>query len=176
MSNFMTREASVEANTLYDGKKRRCSNCTATLPSVEHTTVETDGMLGTVEMPLRASLEDMEFTVSFNGEKKHLAALCAPGKHDLLLKWVEQHVNSEGKVKIVPYQAAISGYPLTSMPEKETGRGTDTEELEITYKVVAYKLVERNRTLLDINRQSGILKVWNGKKLKDYSLDYESYL
>lgn len=172
---FTPRAATVEANTVYDDSEIACSNVTCTLPAVEHTTVDVPGVMGTLSLPLKTMLEDLELTIDFNGEMAKAAKLCQPKSHVIMIKWVTDEVKSEGTVEPYWYEARMSAYPVDSLPEISTELGGDIEQ-ELTFKLWEYSFFEKGQQLFYLNRFSNILKVWDGKKLKDYSEDFHKYL
>ena len=92
-----------------------------------------------------------------------------------LVKWVQDMVTSSGDVSPVGCKAEFTGFPKSYMPGADIEVGS-ASEFDCTYEVFIYKLTVDGTVIFEINRMTGVLKAWDGKKLVDYSQKFGKLL
>lgn len=169
MAGWVDIPGAVAGSTVYCGGKLVARNATCTLPEVALTTVELKAG-GTVEMPVPGQADAMEATVTAGNPDESFADLCAPGSHEVEVRWAQQVVDAEGNSKLVGYKAFMRAngktIPGVSIEVGEAG------ENEITLGVTRYRLVKDGAEVLLVDQLNGIF-TFNGI---DYSGGAESLL
>lgn len=145
------------------------------LPDVVPITTDVSGIMGTVNVPLLSGLESMELTVTKVGIDKNAAAICTPGKKDVSFKWVQDKIDAEGNVSPIGCKAEFRVLPKSYMPTADIEVGSATE-FDCNFEVLIYKLFVDGLQILEVNKLTNTLKVWNGSELKDFSQSYNSLL
>ena len=165
----------VEAATMYHGGTLVGNDYKISLPDVVPISTEVNGVMGNVNVPLLGGLESMELGVTKVGIDKNAAAVCTPGKKDLSFKWVQNKIDAEGDVKPVGCKAEFRVLPKSYMPAADIEVGSATE-FDCKYEVFIYKLFVDGTQILEVNKLTSTLKMWDGSQLKDYSQSYNSLL
>ena len=175
MSNFVDKTSVVEAASIYKESKLMGRDFKVTLPEVTPVTADVGGLMGTMPIPLLNTIEEMELTISKVGVDDYAVELCNPGSKNLIIKWAQDVVKSDGSVKAVGCKAELSVLPKTYMPAADIEVGS-ASEFDCTYGVFIYKLYVDGKCRLEINRMTGTLKAWNGKSLQDFSGKFSQLL
>ena len=175
MASFINKTSVVEAATIYQSSKLVGRDYTVNLPDVVPVTADVSGLMGTMDIPLLNTLESMELTINKVGVDEYAPRMCTPGKKEFLIKWVQDQVDKAGDVKPVGCKASISCLPKSYMPAADIEVGS-ASEFECTYEVFIYKLYVGGKQVFYVNRMTGVLKAWNGKKLVDYSQKFSKLL
>ena len=119
---------------------------------------------------LPGQVDAMEATVTAGNPDESFADLCAPGSHEVEVRWAQQVVDAEGNSKLVGYKAFMRAngktIPGVSVEPGEAG------ENEVTLGVTRYRLVKDGAEVLLIDQLNGIFK-FNGV---DYSGGAEALL
>ena len=175
MGTFLDKTSVVEAVTIYQDSDLVGNDYTISLPDVIPVTADVGGLMGTMNIPLLNTLESMEMTITKVGIDKNAARMCTPGKKTFLMKWVQGKVDSAGDVSPVGCKAEVSCLPKSYMPTADIEVGS-ASEFDCKYEVFIFKLTVDGTCVFEVNRMTGTLKAWNGKKLVDYSSDFRSLL
>lgn len=172
---FVNKTTVTEAATIYLGGKLVGTDYKVSLPDVVPVKADVGGLMGTMNIPLMNTLESMEMTITKVGIDKYAPRMCAPGKKDLMIRWVQGEVDSKGNVKPIGCKAIVSCLPKAYMPTADIEVGSSTE-FDCTYEVSNYQLYHDGKCVFYVNRMTGTLKAWNGKKLVDYSAKFSKLL
>ena len=172
---FLNKMSVVEAGTVYLDSDLMGNDYTVTLPDVVPVTAEVGGLMGTMDIPLLNTLDSIEATITKVGVDQYAARMCTPGKKNLMVKWVQDMVTSSGDVSPVGCKAEFTGFPKSYMPGADIEVGS-ASEFDCTYEVFIYKLTVDGTVIFEINRMTGVLKAWDGKKLVDYSQKFGKLL
>ena len=175
MANFIDKMNVVEADTIYEGGDLIGSDYKVTLPDVIPATSDVSGLMGVMNMPMLNTLQSMTATITKQGVDANAAKMCTPGKKDLLINWVQDKVNSSGDVSAIGCKAQLGCMPKSYMPAIEIERG-NTSEFDCEYEVFEYKLTVDGAVIFHVNRITNVLKMWDGKKLVDFSESYAKLL
>lgn len=175
MAGFINKTSVVEAATIYQSSKLVGRDYTVSLPDVVPVTADVGGLMGNMNVPLMNTLESMELAITKVGVDKYAPRMCSPGKKDFLIKWVQGEVDSAGDVKPVGCKASIICLPKSYMPQADIEVGS-ASEFDCSYEVFIYKLYVGGKCVFEVNRMTGVLKAWNGKKLVDYSNKFNKLL
>lgn len=175
MASFIDKTSVVEAATIYQSSTLIGNDYTVSLPDVVPVTADVGGLMGTMNIPLLNTLESMELTITKVGVDENAARMCTPGKKDFLIKWVQDQVKSSGDVKPIGCKAEISCLPKSYMPTADIEVGS-ASEFDCTYEVFIFKLTVNGNCVFYVNRMTGVIKAWNGKKLVDYSNSFSKLL
>lgn len=169
MAGWIDIPGAVAGSTVYVGGKLVARNATCTLPEVTPTTVELKAG-GTVEVPVPSQVDAMEATVTAGNPDESFAELCAPGAHEVEVRWAQQVVDKDGNSKTVGYKAFMRAngktIPGVSIEVGEAG------ENEVTLGVTRYRLVKDGSEVLLIDQLNGIFTFAG----VDYSGGVESLL
>ena len=169
MAGWIDIPGAVAGTTVYCGGRLVARNATVTLPEITFTTVELKAG-GTVEAPIPGQVDAMEMTVTVGNPDEGFGALCAPGSHEVEVRWAQQLVDSEGTSKVVGYKAFVRANGKT-IPGVSLEVGSAGEN-ECTLGVTRYRLVKDGVEVLLIDQLNGIFK-FNGV---DYSGGVDSLL
>ena len=175
MANFIDKTSVIEAATIYLSSKLIGRDYNVTLPDVVPVTADVPGLMGTMSIPLMNTLQSMEMTITKIGVDVEAAKMCSPGKKDFLIKWVQGKVNSSGNVNPIGCKAEISSLPKSYMPGAELEVGS-ASEFDCTYEVFIYKLYVDGKCRFYVNRLTGEIKAWDGKKIQNYSAKFNKLL
>lgn len=126
--------------------------------------------MGSLEIPLRALLDNMEMNITKIGVDKGLGGMLKLGKLKLELRWVQDAVTPGGDVAHKGCKAFISGY-AKNIPAISVEMGSATE-IQPTYTVTRYQLYFDGNEVMLIDRLNHKLRV-NGK---DYYEDISKLL
>lgn len=169
MKKWVDVQGAVAESTVYDSKKLVGRSVSFTLPGMEFQTQEIKAM-GTMEIPLIGMLNDMELTITKIGVDKGLAKLSRLETHDLEFRWVQNSVDSKGRVTPKGCKAYARTIPST-VPGIGVTPG-EAGENEITYKCSMVKVFFDNYEVLAVDRLNQVLRV-DGV---DYYKDVENLL
>lgn len=173
---YVNKTSVVEATSVYVGSKIVGNDLTVTLPEVTAVTVDVNGLMGTVSIPLLHRLEDMELTISKEGLDSNSAILTSPGKKEITVKWAYDSIDSAGNVSVKGGKAIMSVMPKTISPGIDLEPG-ETSEGDLTFGVLVLRLYLDGKLVLQINRLTGTIKALNAKgKLTDYSTNFKKLL
>lgn len=175
MAGYIDKTSVVEAATIYQSSKLVGRDYTVTLPDVVPVTADVGGLMGKMNIPLMNTLESMELTVNKVGVDAYAPRMCSPGKKDFLIKWVQGKIDKAGNVKPVGCKASITCLPKSYMPQADIEVGS-ASEFECNYEVFIYALYIGGKQVFYVNRMTGVIKAWNGKKLVDYSNQFNKLL
>jgi hypothetical protein len=101
----------VLANTVYANNKLIGENISVTLPAVTFATSDYVA-LGTLTLPNKAALENMEFSVTKPGIGRDLAALGSPDIVNYEVRGAQDELQPDGSMKTIGFKAfirAVSG-------------------------------------------------------------------
>ena len=172
---FIDKTSVVEAVTVYEESDLVGNDYTVSLPDVVPVTADVGGLMGNMNIPLLNTIESMTSTITKVGIDKYAPRMCSPGKHNLIMKWVQDQVDSSGDVKPVGCKAEISGLSKSYMPAADLEVGS-ASEFECSYEVYIYKLYVDGVLVFEINRLTSTLKAWDGSKLVDHSKKFSELL
>ena len=165
----MERQTAVIADKVLCDGKVVAEDVAFETPEVAFKTVEISAM-GSLEVPLRALLDNMEMSITKIGVDKGLGNMLKLGKIKLELRWVQDAVSSIGDVKHKGCKAFFSGY-AKNIPAISVEMGSATE-IQPTYTITRYQLYFDGKEVLLIDRLNHKLRV-NGK---DYYKDISKLL
>jgi phage tail tube protein FII len=151
----------VLANAVYANNRLVAEDVSVTLPAVTFATSDY-AALGTLTLPNRAALENMEFSVTKAGIGRDLAALGSPDMVNYEVRGVQDELRPDGSMRAVAFKAfirAVSG----GLPGVEISIG-EAGENEITGNAVAYRLVVDGTEVCNIDRTAQKLVIGG----KDY--------
>jgi phage tail tube protein FII len=151
----------VLANTVYANNKMIGENVAVTLPAVTFATSDYVA-LGTLTLPNKAALENMEFSVTKPGIGRDLAALGSPDIVNYEVRGAQDELQPDGSMRTTGFKAfirAVSG----GLPGVEISIG-ETSENEITGTAVAYRLIVDGAEVCNIDRTAQKLVIGG----KDY--------
>jgi phage tail tube protein FII len=151
----------VLADTVYANNKLIGENIGVTLPEVTFATSDYVA-LGTLTLPNRAALENMEFSVTKPGIGRELAALGAPEIVNYEVRGAQDELQPDGSMKTIGFKAfirAVSG----GLPGVELSIG-EVSENEVTGNAIAYRLIVDGAEVCSIDRTAQKLVVGG----KDY--------
>jgi phage tail tube protein FII len=149
----------VLADTVYANNRLIAENVSVTLPTVTFATSDYVA-LGTLTLPNKASLENMEFSITKPGISRDLAALGAPEIVNYEVRGAQDELQPDGTMKTVGFKAfirAVSG----GLPGVELTIG-EVSENEVTGNAVAYRLIVDGAEVCNIDRTAQKLVI-NGK-------------
>ena len=175
MAGFVNKTSVIEAATIYLSGKLVGNDYKVSLPDVVPVKADVGGLMGTMNIPLLNTLESMEMTITKIGIDKYAPRMCSPGKKDLMIKWVQDQIDKSGDVKPIGCKVLVSCLPKSYMPAADLEVGSATE-FDCPYEVFNYKLYVDGTCVFFVNRMTGVLKAWNGKKLVDYSAKFSKLL
>lgn len=169
MAGWIDVPGAVAGSTVYCDGRLTQRNATCTLPEVTFTVVELKAG-GTVEAPVPGQVDAMEMTITAANPDESFGDLCAPGSHEVEVRWAQQVVDSEGNSKLVGYKAFVRANGKT-IPGVSVEVGSAGEN-EITLGITRYRLVKDGVEVLLIDQLNGIFK-FNGE---DYSYGLDALL
>ena len=172
---FVNKTSVVEAATIYQSGKLIGNDYKVSLPDIVPVKADIGGLMGTMNIPLLNTLESMEMTITKVGIDKYAPLMCAPGKKEFIIKWVQDQVDSSGDVKPIGCKVNVRCLPKSYMPTADVEVGS-ASEFDCTYEVFIYKLYVDGTCVFEVNRLTNTLKAWNGKKLVDYSTKFSKLL
>lgn len=173
---YVNKTSVVEGTSLYVGSRIVGNDVTVTLPEVTSVTVDVNGLMGTVGVPLLHRLEDMELTISKEGLDSNGAILTSPGRKEVTAKWAYDSIDSAGNVTIKGGKAIMTVMPKTISPGMDLEPG-ETSEGDLTFGVLVYRLYLDGKLVLHVNRLTGTLQALDANgRLKDYSTSYKNLL
>ena len=175
MAGYINKTSVVESATIYQSGKLVGRDYTVSLPDVVPVTADVGGLMGSMNIPLMNTLESMELTITKIGVDAYAPTMCSPGKKDFMIKWVQGQIDKAGDVKPVGCKASIGCLPKSYMPQADIEVGS-ASEFECTYEVFIYKLYINGKCVFYVNRLTGVIKAWNGKKLVDHSNKFNKLL
>lgn len=162
-------QGAVLANTVYADGELCCRNATITLPEIANTTVELKAG-GTIELPITSNVDAMEATITLGAPDNGFGALAIPSAHDVEVRWVQDSMDIEGKVRQVGYKAFMRAYSKT-IPGLSIEVGSASEN-ELTLGITRYQLYADGEEVLCIDQLNSIYRV-NGT---DYAADINALL
>lgn len=162
-------DGAVIGTTVYSDGQLVAKNATVTLPEVANTTVELRAG-GTVEAPITGSVDAMEASITLGAADKGFGSLSVPGSHEVEVRWVQDKMDVEGKVRQVGYKAFMRAYSKT-IPGVSLEVGSASEN-EMTLGCTRYQLFADGEEIVCIDQLNSIYKV-NGT---DYAAGIESLL
>ena len=173
---FVNKTSVVEGTSVYVGSRVVGNDLTITLPEVTAVTVDVDGLMGTVSVPLLHRLEDMELSISKEGLDANSAILTSPGRKEITAKWAYDSIDSAGNVSVKGGKAIMSVMPKTVSPGVDIEPG-ETSEGDLTFGVLVYRLYLDGALVLFVNRLTGTIQALDEKgRLTDYSSSYKNLL
>lgn len=122
------------------------------------------GVLGTVNVPDFSAIENPEAKLT-GKTYNDLAPAFNPLGCDLKLNWAIDNIGADSTKTYTSYTAYIKGSPK-NIPggEKKKGEG---QELEQTFSVTYYKLVENGKTITEYNPLANVLIINGVDVVKD---------
>lgn len=173
---YVNKTSVVEGTSVYVGSRIVGNDLTITLPEVTSVTVDVNGLMGTVAVPLLHRLEDMELAISKEGLDENSAILTSPGRKEVTAKWVYDSIDSAGNVSVKGGKAIMSVMPKTISPGIDLEAG-ETSEGDLTFSVLIYRLYLDGKLVLHINRLTGTIQALNANGvLTDYSTNFKNLL
>ena len=157
MAKSLARRGAIEATTVYCNDVLVCVNSSMTLPSITFLTADLQAM-GTMTLPLIASIEDMETSITKVGIDKNLTLLTSPGDKRLEYRWVQDVVQADGTIKPEGCKAFFKIMPKTLVPGATLEVGSATEN-DLTFSVTRYQLFAGGKELVLVDRLNQILRV-----------------
>lgn len=159
----------VLGSAVYSDGNLCCRNATVTLPEVTNTTVELKAG-GTIDLPITANVDAMEATVTLGAPDDGFGDLAIPTSHEVEVRWVQDSIDVEGKVRQVGYKAFMRAYSKT-IPGLSVEIGSASEN-ELTLGLTRYQLYADGAEVLCIDQLNNIYRV-NGV---DYAAEINALL
>lgn len=153
MAGWVDIPGAVAGTTVYVDGSLVARNATVTLPEIAFTTVELPAG-GTVEVPVPGLVDAMEATVTVGNPDESLAELCAPGSHEVEVRWAQQVVDREGNSQMAGYKAFLRAYGKT-VPGVSLEVGSAGEN-EATLGCTRYRLVKDGAEVLVVDQLNGV--------------------
>lgn len=173
----MEKMTGIQGSRVYDvtgGKKTLAlEDAEVTLPGIEAQTFEVKAM-GAYNVPLPGLFESMEMTIKAVGASKQYASISGFASRELYITACQSEVAASGKVTPKQLKAHVIGV-AKKIGEIGINPG-DAAEPETTYELSHYELYIDNFLLWEIDKLTGVCKVWNGVGYDDYGAQMEQIL
>ena len=146
----------IKGATFYKDNKRILDNVEITVPEVEFTTIEVEG-LGKIEVPNYASIEQLDLSLKYNGTSEKDVKFVTPGLNTLEFRFVDGFIGENGKTINKGCKLFAKGYPKT-IPSLSVVKGEQSEK-EVTYSVTRMQLMVAGKEIYLIDKLAGIVKI-----------------
>lgn len=148
----------INADTVYCDGSLEAQDVKISLPEITPATTEVQ-MMGTMDMPIRGRIEDMEASITKIGIDKGLGKICRFTGKTIEVRWTQDVIQTDGSTKLEGCKAFLRVIPKVLMPGLDIEPGESTEA-EIPLCVTRYQLFAGGEEIALVDRFAHICRIY----------------